>query len=86
MASILETVKKLNKEYKTDKLIVKSNVLPHYDRLPTAALGMDYPLLVAFRLEEFVFIQGFSTLEKQQLHVVKWQHSKESSQIKLVSL
>ena len=30
MASILETVKKLNKEYKTDSLIIKSSIRPYY--------------------------------------------------------
>ena len=44
MASILETVKKLNKEYKSDKLIIKSNIKPNYERLACNALGMDYPL------------------------------------------
>ena len=44
MASILETVKKLNKEYKSDKLIIKSDIKPTYDRLACNALGMDYPL------------------------------------------
>ncbi len=44
MASILETVKKLNKEFKSDKLIIKSNIKPNYERLACNALGMDYPL------------------------------------------
>lgn len=44
MATLAELAKKLNKEYKTDKLIVKSNVIPKYERLASGALGMDYPL------------------------------------------
>ena len=58
MASILETVKRLNKEYKTDKLIIKSNVIPHYDRLPTAALGMDYPLFGGLPLGRICVYSG----------------------------
>lgn len=58
MASILETVKRLNKEYKTDKLIIKSNVLPHYDRLPTSALGMDYPLFGGLPLGRICIYSG----------------------------
>ena len=58
MASILETVKKLNKEYKTDNLIIKSNVMPHYDRLPTAALGMDYPLFGGLPLGRICVYSG----------------------------
>ena len=41
MATLAELAKKLNKEYKTDKLIVKSNVIPKYERLASGALGMD---------------------------------------------
>lgn len=58
MASILETVKRLNKEYKTDKLIIKSNVIPHYERLATAALGMDYPLFGGLPLGRICIYSG----------------------------
>ena len=44
MASLADTVKKLNKEYKTDSLILKSNIKPDYERLACGAFGMDYPL------------------------------------------
>lgn len=44
MASLLETAKKLNKEYKSDNLIIKSNVVPSYTRLSTGAFGLDYVL------------------------------------------
>lgn len=44
MASIEEIAKRLNKEYKTDKLIIKSDILPTYERLASGAFGMDYPL------------------------------------------
>ena len=44
MASILETVKRLNKEYKDDNLIIKSTILPTYERLASGAFGMDYVL------------------------------------------
>ena len=58
MASILETVKKLNKEYKTDNLIIKSNILPHYERLATSALGMDYPLFGGLPLGRICIYSG----------------------------
>lgn len=44
MASILDTVKMLNKQYKDDNLIIKSNILPSYERLASGAFGMDYVL------------------------------------------
>jgi recombination protein RecA len=44
MASLADTVKKLYKEYKTDSLILKSNIKPDYERLACGAFGMDYPL------------------------------------------
>lgn len=44
MPTIEEIAKRLNKEYKTDKLIITSDIQPQYQRLSTAALGMDYPL------------------------------------------
>jgi len=44
MASILETVKRLNKEFKNNNLIIKGDLLPKVKKLPTMALGMDYPL------------------------------------------
>lgn len=44
MASVLETAKRLNKEFQDDKLIIKSDVAPDYKRLACGALGMDYPL------------------------------------------
>lgn len=44
MASILEITKRLNKEFKDENLCIISNIKPDYERLSTAALGMDYPL------------------------------------------
>lgn len=44
MASILEIAKRLNKEFKDENLCIISNIKPDYERLSTAALGMDYPL------------------------------------------
>lgn len=41
---VLDTVKRLCKEYQDDTLIIKSDIKPHYKRLPTNALGMDYIL------------------------------------------
>ena len=44
MASLLDTVKRLNKEFKDDQMIIKSNIIPKYDRLACGALGSDYVL------------------------------------------
>lgn len=44
MASLAEVAKRLNREYKDDKLIMKSDITPHYERLATGALGSDYVL------------------------------------------
>lgn len=44
MASVLETAKKLNKEYQDNKLAIFANVSPEYTKLATGAFGMDYPL------------------------------------------
>ena len=44
MASLNEIAKKLNKEFKDDQMIIKSNIIPKYDRLATGALGSDYVL------------------------------------------
>ena len=44
MASVLEIARKLNKEFKDDKLAVKADITPDYERMPTGAFGFDYPL------------------------------------------
>ena len=44
MATLAETAKRLNKEFKNEKLIIKSDIVPHYERLACGALGMDYPV------------------------------------------
>ena len=44
MASVLEIARKLNKEFKDDKLAIKADVTPDYVRMPTGAFGFDYPL------------------------------------------
>lgn len=44
MATIAEIAAKLNKEYKDDKLVIRSDVVPTYERLHTNALGHDYCL------------------------------------------
>ena len=41
--SVLDVAKKFNKEYHNDNLAVIANVVPHYERLSTGALGFDYP-------------------------------------------
>ena len=44
MSSVLEIAKKINKEFSDNKLAITANVTPHYVKLSTGALGMDYPL------------------------------------------
>ena len=44
MASILDIAKKLNREYDNHNLIIKSDIVPSYNRLATGMMGMDYPL------------------------------------------
>lgn len=44
MASILDIAKKLNREYDNNNLIIKSDIVPSYNRLATGMMGMDYPL------------------------------------------
>lgn len=58
MSSISEIVSRLNKEYKTDKLIIKSNILPYYERLACGALGMDYPLFGGLPLGRIAVYSG----------------------------
>ena len=42
--TMADFAKKLNKEYANDNLIIKSNVVPVYQRLSSGMIGMDYPL------------------------------------------
>ena len=42
--SLSDIVKKLNKEYNNNNLIIKSNIVPSYKRLASGMVGMDYPL------------------------------------------
>lgn len=44
MASVLEIAKKLNREFKDDKLAIKADITPNYERMTTGAFGFDYPL------------------------------------------
>ena len=44
MASILELAKKINKDFKDNTLLLRSDIKPEYDRMPTGAFGLDYPL------------------------------------------
>ena len=42
--SVLDKVKKLNKEFNDDTLGIKADINPVYRRMPTGAFGLDYPL------------------------------------------
>jgi recombination protein RecA len=58
MANVLEIAKKLNKEYKTDKLAMVANIKPNYERLSTGALGLDYPLFGGLPLGRICVFSG----------------------------
>ena len=58
MASILDIAKKLNKEYKMDKLAIVSDIKPNYERMPTGALGLDYPLFGGLPLGRICVFSG----------------------------
>lgn len=42
--SILDVAKKLNKEFDDKTLAIKADITPEYERMPTGAFGLDYPL------------------------------------------
>ena len=44
MSSVLEIAKQLNRDYKDNKLAVKADITPDYERMATGAFGLDYPL------------------------------------------
>lgn len=44
MANILDTAKKLNREFSDDTLAIKADITPEYKRISTGAFGLDYPL------------------------------------------
>lgn len=48
MTNLLDLAKKINKEYSSNSLIRKADIIPGYRRLATGALGMDYPLFGGF--------------------------------------
>lgn len=63
---VLELSKKLNLKYQNDNLAILANVTPEYQRMPTGAFGLDYPLqggLVLGRISTFagLFHSGKST-------------------------
>lgn len=58
MASVLEIAKKLNKEYKMEKLAVVADIKPTYERLSTGALGLDYPLFGGLPLGRICVFSG----------------------------
>lgn len=58
MPNISDIAKKLNKEFKMDKLIIKSDIRPEYERLACNALGMDYPLFGGLPLGRICVYSG----------------------------
>lgn len=58
MSSVLEIIKKLNKEYSDENLITTSNIMPDYERLACGALGMDYPLFGGLPLGRICIYSG----------------------------
>ena len=58
MSNIQDIAKQLNKEYKTESLILKSNIKPQYERLKNHALGMSYPLFGGLPLGRLCVYSG----------------------------
>lgn len=58
MATVLEIAKKLNKDYKNDKFIVRGDLIKNTEKLPTQALGMDYPLFGGLPLGHICMYSG----------------------------
>jgi len=58
MASVLETAKKMNREYKDDKLAIKADITPTYERMATGAFGLDYPLYGGLPLGRIMTFAG----------------------------
>lgn len=58
MPSVLEIAKKLNREFKDDKLAVKADITPTYERMPTGAFGLDYPLYGGLPLGRIITFAG----------------------------
>lgn len=44
MANVKEIANKLNKQYEDTTLAIKADINPNYERMPTGAFGLDYPL------------------------------------------
>ena len=42
--TMADFAKKLNREYSNNNLVIKSDVVPVYQRLSSGLMGMDYPL------------------------------------------
>lgn len=64
--SVLDLAKKLNREYDDKNLAIMADFVPTYERMPTGAFGLDYPLyggLVKGRIHTFagLFHSGKST-------------------------
>ena len=55
MESVLEVARKLNKEFKDDKLAIKADITPNYERMSTGAFGL-------LRLYQTVFYQMLQRL------------------------
>lgn len=56
--SVLELAKKLNRDYKNDKLAIKADVTPKYERMATGAFGFDYPLYGGLPYGRIVTLAG----------------------------
>lgn len=68
MASVLETAKKLNKQFNDGNLLKTADLMPDYERLATNALGFDYPYMEVFLMVEFILLQVKSIVVKLLQH------------------
>lgn len=56
--NLADTIKGINKSYKDNTLIIKSNIKPDYERLASGAFGMDYPLFGGLPLGRLCVYSG----------------------------
>jgi len=56
--TVADYAKKLNKEYKDNTLLRKSDIMPQYSRLKTGALGLDFTLYGGFPYGRIVQLSG----------------------------
>lgn len=83
MPSIKEVAKKLSKQYEDETLAIKADITPAYERMPTGAFGLDYPLyggLVYGRIHTFagLFHSGKTTAACLAMSAYQREHPEQT--------